>query len=433
MPSEVLRQILLAIDGEFSKTLWSVCLTCKQLRAIVEEYCEPKYNVRGTIIKDPFALMERILAQPSLRFNIRAARIEFNYDTKHTEEVGTLITSLGLEPLRIALINDWIYESLRDGEGLVWLAALLPRLEIIEVSSTTPNSRGYWPRLITLLDDAATGNRLSSHGFRHLYSLTLRYPPWFCGNYHSRFYNCLDGGVLQLPKLKRLVLNNVMFRQEGSPSVFEGKSSVEELHIPELQEYLKYHEYSVEWGIFKGLKILHLHIIDQFLGDKKDCDDSPQYVSDLQSQAHSLEDLRIFSNEQYCTSNGALVKMSPFCLYQPSLKHFQKLKSLALADMALVGVSTDGPTHWHQSFKETLDHLADMFPSTSEVLTHLVWDGPSGFAASVPPGQQMSHSWENVWKASPKDRFPNLKTVMVQKYGLTSVADGGKVIWRRKM
>ena len=124
--------------------------------------------------------------------------------------------------------------------------------------------------------------------------------------------------------------------------------------------------------------------------------------------------------------------MSPHWPGQPSLKHFRKLKSLALTDMALVGVSTTGPAHWHQSFEETLGHLADMFPPTLEVFTHLVWDGPSTFGNSVPPQQQMSHSWENVWKASVEDNFPGLKMVMVQKYSLTGVADGSKVIWRRK-
>lgn len=207
MPNEVLRQILLAIDEKFSRTLWSVCLTCKQLRAIVEEYCEPEYNVRGRIIEDPFALMERILTQPSLRYNIRAVRMEFNYDTKHTEEeVSILITSLGLESLQVALWDEWEHGSIRDDEGLVWLAALLPYLEIIEVSAATPNLKKYWSDLITLLNDAKDGNHLSSHGFHHLQSLTLCYPPWFRNSPHCpRVYDNLYGGLLQLPKLKRLV------------------------------------------------------------------------------------------------------------------------------------------------------------------------------------------------------------------------------------
>jgi hypothetical protein len=434
MPNEVLREILLAVDEKFSRTLWSVCLTCKQLRAIVEEFCEPEYNVRGTIIEDPFALMERILAQPSLRYNIRAARMEFNYDTKHTEEeVDVLITSLGLDSLKNALWNSYAHGPTRDDEGLVWLAALLPRLEIVEVSSTTSNSNGGWSQLITLLDDAEFGNILSSHGFRYLSSLTLRYPPPFTNNpHHTRFYNNLYVGVLQLSNLKRLVLDNVMFDQEGWPSVYEGLSSVEELHIKEYQEILMYPEYADEWRTFKGLKILHLHVEAPFLFYEKDYYNPPQYVRCLQSQAHSLENLQLHSNEKYCTSDGTLIELSHHRRGQPSLKQFEKLKSLALTDMALIGVSTTGPTHWHQSFEETLDHLADMFPSTLKVFTHLVWDGPSRFATSVPLQQQMSHLWENVWKASIDDRFPNLKTVMVRRYGLAGVADGSKVIWRRK-
>lgn len=435
MPNEILRQILLAIDEKFSRTLWSVCLTCKQLRAIVEEFCEPEYNVRGTIIKDPFALMQRILAQPSLRYNIRAARMEFNYETQHTEgEVDILITSLGLDSLKNALWDEDAHVSPRDGEGIVWLAALLQRLKIVEVSSTTPNMKKRWPRLITLLSGAEAGNLLPSHGFKYLYSLALNYPPWFNDlRYDSKIHDNVPGGVLQLPKLKTLVLNNVMFYEQGWASDLGGLSSIEELYVPDVQDsFLHLDLGDAEWRIFKSLKILHLHIEPPFPAFEKDYHNPPKYVLCLQSQTHCLEDLHLYSNEQYCTSDGTVLETSAHCPSQPSLKHFRKLKSLALTDMALVGVSTTGPAHWHQYFEETLDHLADMFPSTLEVFTHLVWDGPSRFATTVSHQQKMSHSWENVWEASLEDKFPNLKTVMVQKYGLTGVADGSKVIWRRK-
>lgn len=238
MPNEILRQILLAIDEKFSRTLWSVCLTCKQLRAIVEEYCEPEYNVRGRIIEDPFALMERILAQPCLRYIIRAARTEYNYDTEHTEaEVDTLITSLGLDSLKDAIWNECEHGVVRDDEGITWLAALLSRLEIVEVSSTTPNSKGDWPRLVTLLNDAETCNQLSSHGFRYLYSLILRYPTCFITiPQHPKCFDEVYAGMLKLPKLRTLVLDNIMFEEERWPYVFERLSSVEELHIQEYQE-----------------------------------------------------------------------------------------------------------------------------------------------------------------------------------------------------
>ena len=240
-------------------------------------------------------------------------------------------------------------------------------------------------------------------------------------------------GVLKLPKLRKLVSDNIMFDEEGWPSEFEDKSFMEELHIQEFQESFMMFGLACEWTSFKGLTILHLHVESPFLIYHEDYHaHPPQYIQRLQSQAHALENLRLYSNEQYCTTKGSLVDISPHYSNQPSLKHFRKLKSLALTDMALVGVSTAGPAHWHQSFEETLDHLADMFPSTLEVFTHLVWDGPSRFATTVSHQQQMSHSWENVWKASLEDKFPNLKTVMVQKYGLTGVADGSKVIWRRK-
>ncbi|KAJ4315448.1 hypothetical protein N0V94_005950 [Neodidymelliopsis sp. IMI 364377] len=110
MPIEILREIFISIDGEFSKTLWSLCLTCKLFRNIVEAHCEPEYNVRGKYIEDPYALMEQIKARPQLRTLIRVACMERDFVkfTKHTEEdVRALVSALNLES-----IGDVMYRGL---------------------------------------------------------------------------------------------------------------------------------------------------------------------------------------------------------------------------------------------------------------------------------------------------------------------------------
>jgi hypothetical protein len=61
LPNEILRDMFLAIDGRFSKTLYSLSLTCKRFRDVVKGGCEPEYNLRGKRIDDPFALMERLI------------------------------------------------------------------------------------------------------------------------------------------------------------------------------------------------------------------------------------------------------------------------------------------------------------------------------------------------------------------------------------
>lgn len=193
-----------------------------------------------------------------------------------------------------------------------------------------------------------------------------------------------------------------------------------------------YPEYTEEWKTFQGLQKLVLQVESPFIHYEQGYHEAPKYISCLRSQARSLEDLQLYSNEQYCTSDGTFVEMSPHCAGQWDLRHFKKPRSLALTDMSLMGVSTKGPAHWHQSFEDTLKHLAQMFPTSLETFTHLIWGGPSPFALEVPVAQQMLRSWENIWKASAKDKFPSLRKVMVQKYGLNGVSDERVVIWQRE-
>lgn len=238
MPNEILRGIFLSIDGEFSRTLWSLALTCRHLRNIVEEHCEPEYNIRGRWIEDPFVLMERFKAQPYLRNVIRVARMTDNH-AEHSEfteeELQAFASSLGLEALHTGYWTEWGELLNRNEDGPTWLAALLPRIETIELSTTAVNRRPNPfrdPSFITLLDDPKTRNVLQSHGFRDLRSLALLYSPYITGNpLNPRAYYDLYDGILKLPNLRTVRLDNVMFNQEGWSESFTKTSLVKELHI----------------------------------------------------------------------------------------------------------------------------------------------------------------------------------------------------------
>ncbi|KAJ4338607.1 hypothetical protein N0V95_008008 [Ascochyta clinopodiicola] len=436
MPNEILCEIFITIDGEFSKTLWSLSLTCKHFRNVVEEHCEPEYNLRGKWIDDPYAMMERLRDQPRLKHLVRVIRVDYNFatHTNYTEEdVDELVTSLGLDSFDAGMIQCWGEILSCDNGGPVWLALLLPKVETIELSTLTDSSRHCWVPIIDVLHDPADGNFLCSHGFHKLRNLTLFYPPWHSRIAHSQLnYQSSSIGVLELPSLKTLKLDNIMLNEEGSRETFKGLSSVTELRVQMFQEDFMWAGYHEEMDTFHGLKSLHVRIQHPYILCTSDGHERPRYVEHLASQAHSLEDLQLASNEQYCLKDGTFVEMSSHCLAQPNLQHFQNLKSLALTDMSLVGMSTSGPAHWHQSIEDTLEHLAGMFPPSLETFTHLVWDGPSVFAEACSDEHQEIHSWKSIWKASTKDDFPSLKAVKTQKYGLDGLIGEREIIWQKE-
>ncbi|KAJ4367752.1 hypothetical protein N0V86_009874 [Didymella sp. IMI 355093] len=355
MPNELLRDIFFAIDGEFSKTLYSLELTCKRFCAIVEEHCEPEYNLRGKLIEDPYELMERIKAQPRLRTLIRVARMEYNYASfaQYTaDEVATLVTSLGLDWYGDKMKDLWEYSLGKDNGGPLWLCLLLARIETIELSTRMTTLRIVHIPLVRLLQDRHCYDYLQTRQFEDLRNLTLAYPgPRSC-EYHDPGKDiCVSN--LMFPKLRTARLSGCMVDGEGWP---DGSEKVD----------------------------------------------------------------------------GTLNRMSEYCPGQTSLKGFSNLKSLALTDMSLMGVSrTSGPTHWQQPIEATLQHLADMFPPTLEAFTHLIWDGAAPFDKALTKRQKALRSWNRIWKSASKEQFPSLKKVMVQKYGLYGLSKEIEVIWEK--
>ncbi|KZM20177.1 hypothetical protein ST47_g8665 [Ascochyta rabiei] len=108
MPNEFLCEIILSIHGEFSKTLRSLCLTCKHFRNVVEEHREPEYNLRGKWNDDLYAMTERLRDQPRLKHLIRVICMVYDFaiHTKYTEEeVNNLVTPLGSTRLMLVRSN----------------------------------------------------------------------------------------------------------------------------------------------------------------------------------------------------------------------------------------------------------------------------------------------------------------------------------------
>lgn len=220
---------------------------------------------------------------------------------------------------------------------------------------------------------------------------------------------------------------------ESQTISFKHSFPITELHIHDSQDSYGFEDPDLHWDNFQELRVLHLHIELSRLFYGANYLEWPRYVDILsRSHARSLQEFHLYSNELYCSNNGILTEMAPHCPGQPSLKHFSKLKSLALTDMSLMGVSsTSGPTHWRQSAEDTLHHLADMLPTSLEAFNHLVWVGAAPFDKALTKRQRVLRSWDRIWSAADKKQFPNLKRVMVQKYGLYGLSEETEVIWER--
>lgn len=135
LPPELLREIFISIDGQFSKTLWGLSLTCQLFRNVVEEYCEPEYNMRGNKIGDPYALLEQLRDRPHFRELIRVLRVDHDCIRRPEltfEYLESLHTSLGIDGARPTSVAEW--PGIKTGEhvGPLWLAASLPNVEILE-------------------------------------------------------------------------------------------------------------------------------------------------------------------------------------------------------------------------------------------------------------------------------------------------------------
>ena len=420
MPIEVLREILISVDGEFSRTLWSLCLTCRHFRNIVEEHCEPEYNLRGKFIEDPFAMMEQLRDRPHLRRLLRSVRIEYN-EPQHRDytekETLPLLTHLGLESYRDIMSREWGDILQPSNGGPVWLVASLPNIETIELVTCD-----HYVPMMTLLQDFGVDNRLKSHGFQKLRNLDLT-----THDYHEEIYL----PVLNLPSLRTVQLSNGGFADDVIDDRHWGTSHVTKVNIRVKQRMFSFPTVDLGWQTFERLKVLHLHIDRPYIAYDWDLE-RPLFVECLSTQALSLEILHIYSNEEYVnTSSGSPIEISCHCPGQSSFRPFLRLKSLVLTDMSLMGVSQSGPAHWHQPVHNTLSHLAAMFPSKLETFTHLIWEGPSIFDKMLTRRGQSLRSWDRIWKAADKNQFPSLRSVMVQKYGPSGLSKERETIWQR--
>jgi hypothetical protein len=350
--------------------------------------------------------------------------------TKHMEEdVLALVSALNLESIRDVMYREFYEELSWENGGPVWLTLLLPHIETIELVTKKPDTERIHIPITTVLQDPHNTNCLRSHRFDRLRNLVLAHSA------QNSIVLCpIDRVYLSnfmLPSLKVAKLHNVIFDGDEWPEGHSGCSSVTELHIHDDQDAFVYPDLSGYLDTFKTLEILHLYIHNSYVLYIEDYLERPRYIEILVSHAQSLQDLQLYSCERYYKSDGSFMEMSPHCPPQPSLGHFTNLKSLALTDMSLVGMSTAGPAHWYQSIETTLNHLAKMFPPSLETFKHLLWDGPSVFAKALTKRQQPLRSWERIWKASDQNQFPSLQKVLTQNYDIDVLSSESTVIWER--
>lgn len=313
------------------------------------------------------------------------------------EEIDSLISSLGLEFLGAALQEESGHGLSQDTDGPVWLTALLPRVEMVELLGKCGHSHLIGGQIQKFLGDSQTEGSFHSHGFQHLRTLKLLQAPL-----RSKYYPAdLEIGVFKLPKLRTRIFDNIGWDRDGWRSASEGSSYVRELDIRSHPGRFLSRDYDDEWGIFDGLTHLRLSIGSSF----NNYQEPPKLITRLHSQAHSLEQLWLNSNEIYGARDYTLHQSYTDCPGQPSPKRFVKLGSLALTDAFLIGMTRAGPVHRHQSFGATLAHLAGMFPPTLEIFTHLVWHDMSCFDSFVSTAGQELHSWKYIWMTAIRDIF----------------------------
>lgn len=257
MPNEILCQIILTAGEDFPKTWWSLSLSCKHLHAIVEEHCGPEYNLRGRLIEDPFAAMEQIRARSSLRNVIRVVRMRNDYaeHVKHTqEEVDELITSRDLAHLGAIVEAKWGPLLTDEDNNPFWLAFISPRVGMLEVSNTTTEGPSPDSLLNLLLHDAGTSNHLRSHGFRGLRKLTLLFPQWFTVPLSLQKFAGISDSVLRFPKLKMVVLRNIMLCRHADYSSEErGLSHITDLDIQSGRKNFMYPHCDGDWKAVSDL------------------------------------------------------------------------------------------------------------------------------------------------------------------------------------
>lgn len=285
LPNEILRDIFLAIDGEFSKSLYSLSLTCKHFRAIVEEHCKPEYNLRGKELDHALELLEQLIDRPSFKRSIRVLNLQYQHaflPTETSAETLTLANRLGLAALQKELWEfDWDDDPSNMAAAL--LAASVPNLETCHVSMPQEGT-GAFDHLVQYLT-------MVDRPFESLRNLILTNT----ANTAVSFQEDVFHTICALPALVRLQIRGLSF--DGWSHARPSSERLEYLDMDESQRnFNRYYQKKLE--PLKALEHLRLRLTDCQLSMENE--DRPRYVENPYFLEHSLETLELFSNERYC-------------------------------------------------------------------------------------------------------------------------------------
>ncbi|KAF2746953.1 hypothetical protein M011DRAFT_526667 [Sporormia fimetaria CBS 119925] len=145
----------------------------------------------------------------------------------------------------------------------------------------------------------------------------------------------------------------------------------------------------------------------------------------LQSLKGHLEVIELWSYELYASyeEDYELVEWRSGWTF----KSFSKLKSLALTDMFLIGMSPRGLPYFTDPPKVTAEFLTTVLPPSLEYFTHIINDGPSAYDEVI-GRYEREDLWDNFWHSiDVLSYFPRLREVRFS-------ADGPKgvhTIWCR--
>lgn len=203
LPNELLRDIFLGVDEAFSCTLWSLSLTCKQFRAIVEEHCEPEYNLRGIELDNSLELLQQLIDRPHLKHSIRVLNVQYRQAFGSTEtlvETKALATRLGVHKSYHQLSRIRHNESDRSSNtAAALLAACLPNLETWHVGMPNQGPADFDHIIGCLI--------LGGQPFGRLRNLTI------CNSSSVKNSYCesVSHTLCELPSLMKLKIQGIYF------------------------------------------------------------------------------------------------------------------------------------------------------------------------------------------------------------------------------
>ncbi|KAF2124127.1 hypothetical protein P153DRAFT_371014 [Dothidotthia symphoricarpi CBS 119687] len=447
LPTELLCQIFLDIPSNFTKTLWSLSLTCKRFHDVIEERLEPEHNLRRCVVDDPYSLIRRLTDRPALRTVIRSVKLASNISSRpplSEAEANELVGSANLNTyaelcsLRLGLQRN-------DPDWLEFLLLMyLPRLDTIDMRLLHTQV----PDLISQFEPYKCSSK--THWLSNLTHLRLVH-------LRPEYDDCLNGDFLALPGLQRVYLNNVIIDTEWVyRSLADARfQSGEEISIPpstvtdyEVRNTHLHAGALHRLCMFTHLSRLSIRLKQQELGLNVRI---KTLFEAIKRHKHSLRALEVWTNEMFTDKVGKPYGINDFMPYflplerawetsacfgyfRPiqSLRPFTCLKSLALTDIALVGQSRRGLPYWRKPVSSTAAYLSGMLPTSLEIFTHILWDGPDGYDALLADDEKHLRSWDRIWKVITPEQFPNLKRVETVGYNREGISKERKVIWERK-